>query len=92
MRRALVFSKFIILSVLTMLLIPFNANAAASTPTVNFTVTPSQSVIDKPANSSAQGSIDIRLSPEGKATNMNRSPIDVAFVFDKSGSMECEYA
>lgn len=88
MRRALRFSKFIILSILSLLLIPFQANAAASAPTVNFTVTPSQSVIVKPANSSAQGSLDIRLTPEGKATNANRSPIDVAFVFDKSGSMD----
>lgn len=88
MRRASRFSKFFILTMLSLLLIPLNANAASSAPTVNFTVTPSQSVIVKPANSSAQGSLDIRLSPEGKATNANRSPIDVAFIFDKSGSMD----
>jgi len=88
MRRTFFYSKYLVALLLVMLIFPNIANAASSSPAVSFTVAPSQSVIVKPSGSSAQGSLDIRLSPEGKATNANRSPIDVAFIFDKSGSMD----
>ncbi|KAB7668090.1 VWA domain-containing protein [Bacillus sp. B1-b2] len=87
MRRTKLASKFLLVPLLLLLLMPTETNAAAGKPAVNFTVTPSQGVIVKPSNGIAQGSLDVRLTPEGKATNANRSPIDVVFVFDKSGSM-----
>ncbi|MFT8321655.1 MAG: VWA domain-containing protein [Bacillus sp. (in: firmicutes)] len=87
MRKMRVCSKYIVFFVLLILMVPTITAAATIAPAVNFTVTPSQSEIVKPSNSDAQGSLDIRLTPEGKATNANRPPIDVAFVFDKSGSM-----
>ncbi|MCA1038932.1 VWA domain-containing protein [Bacillus infantis] len=61
---------------------------AAEEAGVDFSAKASQSVIVKPQNSNAEGSIDFHLTPKGKATNANRDPIDVVFVFDKSGSME----
>ncbi|WP_306009013.1 VWA domain-containing protein [Bacillus sp. MMSF_3328] len=60
---------------------------AAEEAGVDFSAKASQSVIVKPQNSNAEGSIDFHLTPKGKATNANRDPIDVVFVFDKSGSM-----
>lgn len=54
---------------------------------INFTVKPSQNVIVKPQNTNAEGNLDFHLIPSGKSTNINRDPIDVIFIFDKSGSM-----
>ena len=54
---------------------------------IDFNVIPSQNEIVKPQDSNAEGSLDIHLTPKGKATNANRDPIDVVFIFDKSGSM-----
>lgn len=88
MRRTLFYSKYLVALLLVILVFPNVTSAASTSPAVSFTVAPSQSEIVKPSGSSAQGSLDIRLSPEGKATNANRSPIDVAFIFDKSGSMD----
>lgn len=58
------------------------------TPSIDFSVKPSQNEIVKPQDSNAEGSLDIHLTPKGKATNANRDPIDVIFIFDKSGSMK----
>ncbi|MBQ6446993.1 MAG: VWA domain-containing protein [Bacillus sp. (in: Bacteria)] len=88
MRRTKLASKFLIVLFLLILLVPIQIKAATAAPAVNFTVTPSQSVIVKPSTGVAQGSLDVRLTPVGKATNANRTPVDVVFVFDKSGSMD----
>ncbi|MBP2240602.1 hypothetical protein J2Z40_001159 [Cytobacillus eiseniae] len=58
------------------------------TPSIDYTVKPSQNEIVKPQNSDAEGSLDFHLTPSGKTTNVNRDPIDVVFIFDKSGSMK----
>jgi Mg-chelatase subunit ChlD/uncharacterized protein YjdB len=59
----------------------------SNSPEINFTVKPSQSTIVKPLGQNAQGNLDIHLTPSGMSTNANRDPIDVVFIFDKSGSM-----
>ncbi|MFE8696897.1 VWA domain-containing protein [Cytobacillus sp. FJAT-53684] len=58
------------------------------TPSIDYTVKPSQNEIVKPQNSNAEGSLDFHLTPSGKTTNEYRDPIDVVFIFDKSGSMK----
>jgi len=87
-RRKLARILLIVLLLFLFLLLPTQSNATSSSPSVSFSVTPSQSVIVKPSTGAALGNLDVRLTPEGKATNANRSPIDVVFVFDKSGSMD----
>ena len=57
-------------------------------PKVDFSIKASQSVIVKPQGQNAQGNLDVHLSPSGMSTNANRDPIDVVFIFDKSGSMD----
>lgn len=57
------------------------------TPSIEYTVKPSQNEIVKPQNDNAEASLDFHLTPSGKTTNANRDPIDVVFIFDKSGSM-----
>lgn len=65
-----------------------NIHASAdSSPSIEFNVQPAQTTIVKPVDKSAEGRLDIRISPQGKVTNANREPIDVVFIFDKSGSM-----
>ncbi|WML40729.1 VWA domain-containing protein [Neobacillus sp. OS1-2] len=64
-----------------------NSVSADSAPKVDFSVSPSQSVIVKPQGENAQGSLNVHLMPSGVSTSANRDPIDVVFIFDKSGSM-----
>ncbi|WP_445489675.1 vWA domain-containing protein [Niallia sp. 03133] len=90
MRRIHIYSKYIVFFIAAILIVPTFTSSAATATGVNFSVAPSQSIIVKPNGSDAQGGLDIRLTPEGKATNANRTPIDVVFVFDKSGSMNGE--
>ncbi|MGF3103903.1 vWA domain-containing protein [Rossellomorea sp. DUT-2] len=54
---------------------------------VDFNVTPSQEVIVKPVNGNAKASLDFHINPIGEVKETNRPPIDIVFVFDKSGSM-----
>ncbi|RBP04301.1 VWA domain-containing protein [Rossellomorea aquimaris] len=54
---------------------------------VDFNVTPSQEVIVKPVDGNAKASLDFHINPIGEVKETNRPPIDVVFVFDKSGSM-----
>jgi hypothetical protein len=61
--------------------------AQQETPSVEMNVTPSQNVVVKPQSGDAEGSLNFHLTPKGKATNADREPIDVVFIFDKSGSM-----
>ncbi|WP_040207766.1 vWA domain-containing protein [Neobacillus jeddahensis] len=61
--------------------------ATNSSPQVNFSVKPSQTTIVKPQSGNAQGNLDVHLTGTGMATSANRDPIDVVFIFDKSGSM-----
>lgn len=76
------------LLLLCFLVSPIVALGNSVAPQVDFTIKPAQDVIVKPANNPAGGTLDIRLSPSGKATNVNVDPIDVVFIFDKSGSMD----
>lgn len=62
-------------------------SAQQEKPSVEFNVNPSQNVIVKPKTGNAEGSLNIHLTSKGKATNADRKPIDVVFIFDKSGSM-----
>lgn len=57
------------------------------TPSIEYTVKPSQNEIVKPQNDNAEASLDFHLTSSGKTTNEYRDPIDVVFIFDKSGSM-----
>lgn len=89
MRRTKLASKFFIVLLILLFILPTTeTNASATTPSVGFSVTPSQNIIVKPSGGVAQGNLDVRLTPEGKVTSSNRSPIELAFVFDKSGSMD----
>ncbi|CAN7301625.1 vWA domain-containing protein [Rossellomorea sp. LjRoot5] len=54
---------------------------------VDFNVTPSQSVIVKLAEGNAKASLDFNIIPAGEVKEAKRPPIDVVFIFDKSGSM-----
>lgn len=54
---------------------------------VDFDVTPSQEVIVKPVDNNAKASLDFHINSIGEVKETNRPPIDVVFVFDKSGSM-----
>ncbi|NMH69888.1 VWA domain-containing protein [Bacillus sp. RO3] len=54
---------------------------------VDFNVSPSQDVIVKPVDANAKASIDFNIIPKGEVKEAERPPIDVVFVFDKSGSM-----
>ncbi|MBN8191147.1 VWA domain-containing protein [Bacillus sp. NTK074B] len=54
---------------------------------VDFNVTPSQEVIVKPVEGNAKASLDFNIIPSGDVKVTSRPPIDVVFVFDKSGSM-----
>lgn len=49
----------------------------------------SEKEIKKPADANASGTLNITLIPQGTAlpTDARREPVDVVFVFDKSGSM-----
>lgn len=83
--------KFAISIIVILLVFMGNMNGLAASnnqPSIDFQVEPSQSVIVKPVNENARGNLDISLIPKGKATNTFRDPIDVVFIFDKSGSMD----
>ncbi|MCR8850141.1 VWA domain-containing protein [Rossellomorea sp. SC111] len=54
---------------------------------VDFNATPSQEVIVKPTDGNAKASIDFTIIPAGEVKEAKRPPIDVVFIFDKSGSM-----
>ncbi len=54
---------------------------------VDFNATPSQEVIVKPVEGNAKASLDFNIIPSGEVKETSRPPIDVVFVFDKSGSM-----
>lgn len=88
MRRTKLANKFFIVLFIFFVILPTQTKASTASPSVSFSVTPSQDIIVKPNGGSAQGNLDVRLTPEGKVTSSNRSPIDLAFIFDKSGSMD----
>ncbi|MFC0522444.1 VWA domain-containing protein [Pontibacillus salicampi] len=56
-------------------------------PSLHATLFPSQKSIIKPVNGPAEGFVQLEVSPEGALSSERRQPIDVAFVFDVSGSM-----
>ncbi|KYD15254.1 vWA domain-containing protein [Saccharococcus caldoxylosilyticus] len=61
-------------------------NSQSSTD-LDFAFTSPQNEYAKPPNGDAQGRLDVTLTPKGRVDNIVRSPIDVVFVFDVSGSM-----
>jgi uncharacterized protein YegL len=82
--------KFPFLFILFLTLIVQSTHAYAkgnADLSINFNVTPSQEVIVKPVEGNAKASLDFNIIPSGEVKESNRPPIDVVFVFDKSGSM-----
>ncbi|PAE21728.1 hypothetical protein CHH80_04710 [Bacillus sp. 7504-2] len=61
---------------------------AASQPDVHFSVSPSSAKLTLNADSMAEGALNIDLVPTGTVDQKQREPIDVAFVYDTSGSMD----
>ncbi|WP_449620006.1 VWA domain-containing protein [Robertmurraya sp. Marseille-Q9965] len=55
---------------------------------VNFSVIPSSTDLILDADGIAKGNLNINITPEGTANRKEREPIDVAFVYDTSGSMD----
>ncbi|WP_010174011.1 vWA domain-containing protein [Bacillus coahuilensis] len=68
-----------------------NLASASNNVTVNLSVTPSQSVVILPTTSNAKASLNLMLTPTGNPQT-ERDPIDLVFVFDKSGSMDFKVA
>jgi|GEM_PF-2109439 len=60
---------------------------ADTSPSVDFTVTPSSSELTLNADSLAEGTFNININPKGTITQNDRDPVDVVFVHDTSGSM-----
>ncbi|NGQ94328.1 VWA domain-containing protein [Brevibacillus sp. SYP-B805] len=59
-----------------------------NTPSLGIAAEAAQRDIPLPADGPAQGAINLTVLPQGTVTNATRDPIDVVFVFDKSGSMK----
>lgn len=84
-----IYALFGLLLLMVIFSIPNKSFAQSNNPPkVDFSVNPSQNVIVKPQDQNALGNLDVHLTPSGKSTNANRDPIDVVFIFDKSGSMD----
>ncbi|WLR50097.1 VWA domain-containing protein [Bacillus tianshenii] len=64
------------------------AFASAAEPSLEVSVSPSQSAILKPSSGPALGNLNVELIPKGETDQGVRQPIDVVFVFDVSGSMD----
>ncbi|QPC47067.1 VWA domain-containing protein [Mangrovibacillus cuniculi] len=58
-----------------------------TTPRVDYTVTASPANVVKPVDSNAKANLSIQFNPSGSVSTADREPVDVVFVFDKSGSM-----
>lgn len=78
----------IILFLLTPMFKPPLPVQAANDPSLNFSVTPSSSELTLNSDSVAEGTLTINVTPEGTVGQKQREPIDVAFVYDTSGSMD----
>ncbi|MDE3839788.1 hypothetical protein C0966_10500 [Bacillus methanolicus] len=78
---------FLTFTLLIVFSFSLRGSAQQETPSVELNVNPSQNVIVKPKTGNAEGSLNFHLAPKGKATSADREPIDVVFIFDKSGSM-----
>lgn len=62
--------------------------ATIEPPSLDFSVAPSQKEFLKPKNAWAMGELNIDVNPKGTLDPSKfRKPVDVVFVFDKSGSM-----
>ncbi|WP_335869173.1 VWA domain-containing protein [Bacillus sp. 2205SS5-2] len=61
--------------------------SAAQSPSIDFTVNPSQDVLLKPQDANAEGRLDFSLTPKGDAPT-TRDPVDTLFIMDTSGSMK----
>ncbi|PLR86253.1 vWA domain-containing protein [Bacillus sp. V33-4] len=88
MRNANIFT--IVMAMILIFISNLSNPAAANvdnSPSIDYQVISSQAEIVKPQSSNANGSLDVHLIPKGSTTNANRDPIDVVFIFDKSGSM-----
>ncbi|MFB6467968.1 VWA domain-containing protein [Cytobacillus sp. Hz8] len=88
-RRLQFFSNLtiILFLLLSTLYRPVIVNAAEQ-PSVDFSVTPSSSQYTLTPDGTAEGSLNINVTPKGSASNINRGPMDVVFVHDTSGSMD----
>jgi hypothetical protein len=81
--------RYLLVSLLMVfVLFPSFASAVQNAdPSLEYNVKalPNEYMLNK--DGKAQGKMDIELIPKGTAKGENRQPIDVMFVFDKSGSM-----
>ncbi|PLR75494.1 hypothetical protein CU633_20785 [Bacillus sp. V3-13] len=88
MSNAKIFTILMAMILIFILNLPNHASANVENgPSIDYQVTPSQAEIVKPQTGNANGSLNMHLIPKGSTTNANREPIDVVFIFDKSGSM-----
>ena len=62
-------------------------NVNSSQPSLDAIIRPEKPIIEMNENGITEGNILIDLIPSGVAEKNSRNPIDVVFVFDKSGSM-----
>ncbi|MCM3002665.1 Ig-like domain-containing protein [Priestia koreensis] len=66
--------------------------ATIEPPSLDFSVAPSEKEFLKPKNEWAKGELNIAVNPKGTLDpSQFRKPVDVVFVFDKSGSMGYRY-
>lgn len=83
------FMKPFVPVVLLLTLFSTVTNAQTSTtPRVDYTVTASPANVVKPVDSNAKANLSIQFNPSGSVSTADREPVDVVFVFDKSGSMD----
>lgn len=78
----------LILLLFTTILTPPQTVLASGEPRVDLIVTPSANEYILNADSEVEGMLNINIKPEGTITKKDREPIDVAFVYDTSGSMD----
>jgi hypothetical protein len=89
MNRAKLLNIVVFITIMTFYLLPHNVLAEDNNDlNMDYTVTSSPSTVVKPPNENAKASIDFNIIPKGEVKEQNRPPLDVIFVFDKSGSMD----
>ena len=62
-------------------------NTVGESPSLDATIQAEDQIIEMGSNGIGEGAVLVDFFPSGEAVQNERSPIDVVFVFDKSGSM-----
>ncbi|RSK28032.1 VWA domain-containing protein [Bacillus sp. HMF5848] len=65
-----------------------NSDTNLNDPSLTYSVSASPNEFLLEDNGKAQGKLDISINPQGSLNDQKRNPVDVVFVFDKSGSMD----